>query len=141
MPSDDPVRAAVEEFRRDVKDSHGRGAPRRLADKIAPALLAAVDAALSHHRRVPLYGNASTEDEPDACPHDPDSDLHFDDGNGEWLCEGKPEGAVCSCTESPDGEQLPYPCDEVTDILAALTGETPADALARLRGALGEEKR
>jgi hypothetical protein len=83
----------------------------------------AVEAALRHHQRVPLYGNASTEDEPGACPHDPDSPLHFE-GDGEWLCEGKPEGAACSCAESADGEQLPYPCDEVAAILAALTGET-----------------
>jgi hypothetical protein len=85
--------------------------------------LAGVEAALKHHQRVPLYGSASTEEEPGACPHDPDSFLHFeaDDGSGEWLCEGKTEGAACSCTESADGEQLPYPCDEVTAILAALT--------------------
>jgi hypothetical protein len=90
-----------------------------------PRLLALAGAALKHHRPEPLYGNASTEGEPGACPHDPDSPLHFeaDDGSGEWLCEGRPEGVVCSCTESADGEQVPWPCDEVADILAALTGK------------------
>jgi hypothetical protein len=91
--------------------------------------LAAVDAALKHHRRIPLYGNSATEEEPDACPHDPDDDRwHFEDPDGgEWLCQGKPEGVVCSCTESPDGERFPWPCDEVQDILAALTGEGKTD--------------
>jgi hypothetical protein len=95
------------------------------AGQAALRALAAVDAALKHHTRVRLYGNAATEEEPDACPHDPDDDRwHFEDPDGgEWLCQGKPEGVVCSCTESPDGERLPWPCDEVTGILAALTGE------------------
>lgn len=43
--------AVLAEIRRDVKDAHGRGAPRRLADKIAPRLLAAVDAVLALHSR------------------------------------------------------------------------------------------
>jgi len=87
--------------------------------------LAGIDAALGHHQPEHLYGNAATEGEPGACPHDPDSALHFEaaDGSGEWLCEGKPEGVVCSCTESSDGERVPYPCDEVAGILAALTGK------------------
>jgi len=93
-------------------------------------LLKAVEAALSHHERVPLYGNAATDDEPGACPHDPDDPLHFEDDQepGELLCRGKPEGVVCSCTESADGERLPWPCDEVTAILAALTGKDAPSA-------------
>lgn len=83
---------------------------------------AAAEAALRHHQPVPLYGNASTEDEPGACPHDPDAGCHFESDDGEWLCELKREGTACSCTESADGERIPWPCDEVTDILAALTG-------------------
>ena len=92
-------------------------------------VIAALDAALSHHQRVPLYGLASTEEEPGNCPHDPerDWDCHFESDDGEWLCGGKPEGAVCSCTVSPDGERVPYPCDEVADILAALRGEVKRD--------------
>jgi len=92
--------------------------------------LAGVEAAMSFHRRVPLYGNASTGDEPDACPHHPDSGLHFEDcdGSGEWLCEGKPEGAVCeSCTDGEGGERAEWPCGEYTAILAALTGKGNAD--------------
>lgn len=88
--------------------------------------LAAAGAALEHHRREPFYGNAATEDELGACPHDPDSPLHFEagDGSGEWLCEGKPEGAVCeSCTDGEGGERTDWPCDEYRDILAALAGE------------------
>jgi hypothetical protein len=93
-------------------------------------LLAAVDAALSHHKRDPLYGNAATEGEPGNCPHDPDSPLHFEagDGSGEWLCEGRPEGTVCgSCTDGPCGDRLEWPCPEYLAILAALTGEGNTD--------------
>jgi hypothetical protein len=84
-------------------------------------VLAATEAALRHHHRTSLYGNAATDDEPGACPHDPDSPLHFE-GDGEWLCEGKPEGAVCSaCTE--DGLPVAWPCPEYSAIAAALTGK------------------
>jgi hypothetical protein len=105
-------------------------APRRVVKRHAPRLLAALEAAGRHHRPEHLYGGAATEGEPDACPHDPDSPLHFEaaDGSGEWLCEGKPEEVVCSCAESADGERVPYPCDEVADILAALTGKEKASA-------------
>lgn len=103
-----------------------------------PRLLAALDAALSHHERIPLYGNAATEDEPGACPHDPDSGLHFESDDGEWLCEGKPEGAVCSsCVDGEGGERLPWPCDEYAGILAALTGRTVADVLHAMKGENG----
>ncbi len=86
---------------------------------------AAVEAALACHQRTGLYGNAATDGEPDACPHDPDSPLHFE-GDGEWLCEGKPEGAVCSsCTE--DGLPVAFPCPEYSAILAALTGKAAGD--------------
>lgn len=87
-------------------------------------LLAAVEAALKHHQREPLYGSASTEEEPGNCPHDPDDTRHFeaDDGSGEWLCEDKPEGAVCStCTE--DDLPVDWPCPEYAAVLAALTGK------------------
>jgi hypothetical protein len=90
----------------------------------------AVEAALSHHKRDPLYGNAATEGEPGNCPHDPDSPLHFEagDGSGEWLCEGRPEGTVCgSCTDGPCGDRLEWPCPEYLAILAALTGEGNTD--------------
>ena len=88
--------------------------------------LAGVEAALGHHERVGLYGNASTEGEPGNCPHDPDSDLHFEDpdGSGEWLCEGRPEGAVCSsCVDGEGGERVDWPCREYEAILKALTGK------------------
>lgn len=101
-----------------------------------PRLLAAVEKACSFHQRFPLYGNASTDDEPGACPHDPDHGLHFEPAEepGEWLCQGRHEGAVCStCTDGPGGERLPWPCDEYAAILAALTGRTVADVLVILR--------
>jgi len=88
----------------------------------------AVEAVLKFHERVPLYGNAATEEESDACPHDPDSGLHFESGDGDWLCEGRPEGAVCStCVDGEGGERVEWPCDEYLAILAALTGEGKAD--------------
>jgi hypothetical protein len=97
-----------------------------LAIGAAHAFDAALKAALKFHQRVPLYGNASTEGEPGACSHDPGSPLHFEDPDepGEWLCEGKPEGAACSgCPGSPDGEYADWPCPEYEAILAALAGE------------------
>jgi hypothetical protein len=91
-----------------------------------PRLLAAIEAVLEHHQRVPLYGNAATDDEPGNCPHDPDSPLHFEDpGSTEWLCRGWPEGAVCSsCAE--DGERATWPCPQYAAILAALAPAGPA---------------
>ena len=92
--------------------------------------LAAADAALGRHQRLPLYGNAATEEEPGSCPHHPDSDLHFESGDegGEWLCEGKPEGAVCStCIDGEGGGRVEWPCSEYAAILAPLTGEGKAD--------------
>lgn len=90
-------------------------------------LLAAVDAALSHHQRIPLYGNAATHDEPGNCPHDPDDEnWHFEpsDEPGEWLCQGRPEGAVCStCVVDAGGERAEWPCLEYRGVVAALTGE------------------
>lgn len=92
----------------------------------AERLAAAVETALKFHERVPLYGNAATDDKPDACPHDPDSPLHFeaDDGSGEWLCEGRPEGAVCStCIDGEGGGRVEWPCPEYEAIRKELTGE------------------
>jgi hypothetical protein len=98
---------------------------------VALKALSAVEAALKHHERVPLYGNASTEAEPGNCPHDPDDEnWHFEPaaGPGEWLCEGKPEGAVCStCIDGEGGERTEWPCPEYEGILAALTGKDKAD--------------
>lgn len=136
MP-DDPVKAALQERRALLEAA---ALPVTSASRItvefrlglavgaACAFEAALRAALEHHRPESLYGNAATPEEPGCCPHDPDSDLHFEagDGSGEWLCEGKPEGVVCSCTESSDGERIPYPCEEVAAILAALTEEEKA---------------
>lgn len=88
--------------------------------------LAGVEAALGNHERVNLYGNAATEGEPGNCPHHPDSDLHFEDGDGsgEWLCEGRPEGAVCSsCVDGEGGDSVDWPCPPYEAILSALTGK------------------
>lgn len=133
MAENDPLSAALAEIRADMiavvnQVLHGldpmRAAGIGALHGRALKALDAVDAALRHHQRVPLYGNAATADKPGNCPHDPerDWDCHFESDDGEWLCEGKPEGAACSCGASPDGERTPWPCDEVADILAALKG-------------------
>lgn len=101
-----------------------------IAAGVASTTMDAVEVALSFHERVNLYGNASTEGEPGNCPHHPDSDLHFEDGDGsgEWLCEGKPEGAVCSsCVDGEGGERVDWPCPEYSAILSALTGKAADD--------------
>lgn len=119
--ADDPIAAALAEKRIALVG----GTPDQCYEA-GQVLLGALNAALKHHRREPLYGNAATEGEPDACPHDPDSDLHFEagDGSGEWLCEGRPEGAVCeSCFDCEGGERVDWPCQEYRDIRAALLGE------------------
>lgn len=129
MADDDQAAATLDHIRQEIAmASLGSmpAAPRRVVMKHAPALLKAVEAALKNHRREPLYGNAATEGEPGACPHDPDSSLHFEagDGSGDWLCEGKPEGAICeSCTDREGGERVDWPCQEYQDIRAALLGE------------------
>lgn len=123
MP-DDPISAALAPIRERAENDR-----MRTPNVTVRRLLAAVDAALSHHKRYPLYGNAATEGEPGNCPHHPDSDLHFeaDDGSGEWLCEGRPEGAVCeSCIDGEGGERLEWPCAEYENIIAALTGKEKA---------------
>jgi hypothetical protein len=97
-----------------------------VAAGIACMALDALEAALKFHQCAGLCGLAATEDEPDACPHDPDSPLHFEDGDGsgEWLCEGRPEGAVCStCVDGEGGGRTDWPCPECAAILAALTGK------------------
>ena len=97
-----------------------------LALGVADTAMKATEAALGFHERVNLYGNASTEEEPGNCPHHPDSDLHFEDGDGsgEWLCEGKPEGAVCSsCVDGEGGERVDWPCPEYEAIVKAVTGK------------------
>lgn len=97
-----------------------------LALGVADTAMKAVEAALRCHECVNLYGNAATEGEPGNCPHHPDSDLHFEDGDGsgEWLCEGRPEGAVCTtCVDGEGGERIDWPCPEYEAILAALTGK------------------
>lgn len=140
MP-DDPLKASLAEIRdligaRDALVDRMRAggtvgirefnaAQDRLAGRV-PGLLASVEAAAGRHQPVPLYGKASTGEEPDACPHNPDRDWdrHFESDDGEWLCELKPEGTVCSgCPGLPDGERIPWPCDEYEAILAALTGK------------------
>jgi len=131
MPTPDDLAAALAEIRErnewriEKAGLTGAGAA-SFPEGHVRLLLGALDAALKHHQRVPLFGGASTPEKPDACPHDPerDWDCHFEDpDSGEWLCEETTAGAVCSCTERPDGELLPWPCDEVAAILAALTGK------------------
>jgi hypothetical protein len=132
VADDDKLTAALAENRDALAAAWsvlGRTPPRTLAPSlgisagIASMALDALDTALKFHQRVPLYGNAATDDEPGACPHDPDDACHFEDADepGEWLCRGKPEGAVCpSCTE--DGLPVAFPCPEYSAILTALTG-------------------
>jgi hypothetical protein len=133
----DPAAAALDEIRAALEAAAlafpaGRIDPARASFAAgtlhgnALKLLAVAGVALKHHQWYPLYGNASTHDELGACPHDPDSGLHFeaDDGSGEWLCEGKPEDTVCtSCVDGEGGERVRWPCPEYRAILAALTGK------------------
>ena len=89
-------------------------------------LLAGLIAAAGFHERIPLYGRAATEEDPGRCPHDPDSGMHFEDSDnpGTWLCEGLPDGAVCStCVDGEGGERVEWPCPEYEAILAALGGK------------------
>jgi hypothetical protein len=120
--ADNPAAAAVAEIEKRAAIAYT--SPARLAEFGAdiPLLLAAVNAALACHQRTDLYGNAATGDEPDACPHDPDDALHFE-GDCEWLCEGKPEGAACSSCTDEDSVPVEWPCPEYAAILAALTGK------------------
>lgn len=138
--ADDPLAAALAEIKHDHRQHVSLNFPapgvcvshRDRWPCQAHRAAAAVEAALGFHERVSLYGNAATEDEPGNCPHHPDSDLHFEggDGSGEWLCEGKPEGAVCSScidADGADGEHADWPCPEYEAILAALTGKGAGD--------------
>lgn len=129
--ADSTLKAVLAEKREALLEAAGPPAPSLevmtyrcgLAAGAGHAMMQALEAALSFHERAGLYGNASTEEEPGNCPHDPDSGLHFEDAGepGEWLCQGKPEGARCSgCGESPDGEYVPWPCEEYQAIAAAL---------------------
>jgi hypothetical protein len=111
-------------YRRDARVADAA----RLSDSAAtdvPRLLAAVDAVLASHRPLGLYGNAATEDEPDACPHGPDydGDAHFEDGSepGEWLCVSRPEGTVCETCIDSEGA-VDWPCSEYQAIARALLG-------------------
>jgi hypothetical protein len=135
MPTDDKLAGRLAQLRADLltaaADADGATITTvlfrlGLALGVADTAMKAVEAALGFHERVGLYGNASTEGEPGNCPHHPDSDLHFEDGDGsgEWLCEGKPEGAVCSsCVDGEGGERIDCPCPEYEAIVKALTGK------------------
>ena len=133
--ADDPLAAALAEIEGNILQAEQAGMGRDLDRTIythglvtgtARRLSRAVDAALACHQRVPLYGNAATEDDPQACSHSPDSDwdCHFEDpdGTGIQLCEGKPEGVVCgTCTE--EGLPVAWPCPEYSAIAAARNGK------------------
>lgn len=126
--ADDPVAAAIADKHADLQSLtsgtfgliSALGRLQRAAE-ISESALAAVDAAREHHK--PLPGPASSNDDPYECPHRPDDPRHFWGGESgdDWLC-GYPAQRVCSCFESPDGNRLPWPCDELNDILAALKG-------------------
>lgn len=129
--ADGPIVDILAAWRTVIGGVNGLATERTPISTAVPRLLAAVEAAVGFHGRVNLYGNASTEGEPGNCPHDPDSHLHFEDpdGSGEWLCEGKPEGAVCSsCVDGQGGDSIDWPCPEYSGILAALTGKAADNA-------------
>ena len=124
MPSE--AAEILSAWRTVVEDVNGLATERTPLSTAVPRLLGAVEAALKFHERHPLYGNASTDDEPGACPHDPDAPEHFEDADepGKWLCLAKFEADACSgCTGTPDGEYADWPCPEYEAILAALKGE------------------
>jgi hypothetical protein len=132
MPTDDELAPRLAQLRADLlaaaADADGATITTVLfrlgmALAVGAVGMKATEAALSFHERVGLYGNAATEGEPGNCPHHPDSDLHFEDGDGsgEWLCEGRPEGAVCStCVDGEGGERIDWPCPEYEAIAGAL---------------------
>lgn len=73
------------------------------------------------HYPLPLCGPASEEDNPGACPHDPelDWDEHFEADNGTWCCTSNALGTECRCGAD-------WACEEYEAVLAALTGEEKA---------------
>jgi hypothetical protein len=70
------------------------------------------------HYPLPICGPASEDDNPGACPHDPESDWdeHFEADDGTWCCTSNALGTECRCGE-------PWKCEEYEAILTALTGK------------------
>ncbi|HEY2090150.1 MAG TPA: hypothetical protein VGH54_29530 [Mycobacterium sp.] len=91
-------------------------------------LLLAAEVVSHVHGEDILYGLASDEDHPGACPHDPqrDWDQHFEADSGEWCCTDLPSGSECHCGAD-------WPCEEYAAVLGALTGQGTTTVLAVLK--------
>ena len=74
------------------------------------------------HYPLPLCGPVGDEDNPGACPHDPemDWDEHFEGDDGNWYCTSMRTGVECRCG-------APWKCEEYEALLAALTGKGGTD--------------
>jgi hypothetical protein len=90
-------------------------------------LLLAVDLVGGTHYRTTVFGPASDEDNPSACPHDleSDHDEHFEGDDGNWYCTSRPVGSQCRCGEE-------WPCGEYAAVLGALTGRGTTTVMAAL---------
>jgi hypothetical protein len=131
--ADDTPTAALAEirergYRRDVRVAEAA----RLSDSAAvdvPRLLAALDAVLKLHERVPIYGYADGY-AGGTCPHGPDydGDAHFESDDAEWLCTSLPEGATCDVCRGIDGDNTDWPCPTYEAIALALAGKEKPDA-------------
>jgi hypothetical protein len=96
-----------------------------------PRLLAAVDAALGHHRPVQLYSTVEDYRGNHRCPHDEgyDGDAHYEGDDGLWYCTSLPTVRVCAscCDEGDPDLRAAWECPTYRDLLAALTGKGKAD--------------
>lgn len=119
--------AAIKERLARTKDGFSSDAVAYLDSQAdVPRLLAAIDAALERHQRLPLYERVHDYKGNVICGHgeDYDGDRHFEGDDGEWLCADKLAGVVCeTCVDEAGGERIDWPCPEYEAILAALTGK------------------
>lgn len=129
--ADDPLAAALAEIRersRWTSSAAGIAAPGATAVKSArdvPRLLAALEKALEFHEPHRLYGllDSDPEDAPCSCGHDPEAGCHFEGDDGDWLCECRPERAVCATCYDASEERLDWPCGEYKAVARELLGE------------------
>ncbi len=95
--------------------------------KDVPRLLAAVEAALEHHKPVQIYGTVEDYRGKVTCGHDEgdDRDLHFEADDGLWYCTSRPTVRVCSscCDESDADLRAAWPCPTYAGIARELTGK------------------
>jgi hypothetical protein len=83
----------------------------------------AVKALVAGHEPMPVYMAAV------ACGHDEDDSRHFENDDGEWLCQGSPCPPVCKlCTDTLlDPGEAEWPCGPYSIALRELTGKGSTD--------------